>query len=186
MNFSIEFAYDYDSDALSLKTQIFMKTLTVLLLSMFSLSFAMGQLKVTAKCDDFNVNVLNGTVNGLKPSATVNEIKNKLPCFTSFEDESQTAKCGGGVYFKDKDLSFYTDRDYIEIGPKFKGKLSIPLMGAIRGTFFNNFGNPKLKDDTWDAFQTSYGIIILHYDKTSKVNLIQMSTQSTENIKLCE
>lgn len=163
-----------------------MKTLTVLLLSMFSLSFAMGQLKVTAKCDAFVVDVLNGRVNGLTPKATVNDIKDKFPCFTSFEDESQTAKCGGGVYFKDKDLSFYTDRDYIEIGPKFKGKLSLPLMGAKRGTFFNNFGNPKLKDDTWDAFQTSYGIIILHYDKTNKVNLIQISTQGTESIRLCQ
>ena len=162
-----------------------MKTLTVLLLSMFSLSIAMGQLKVTARCDEFTVNVLNGTVNGLKANATINEIKTKLPCFTSFEEESSSAKCGGGVYFKDKDLSFYTDRDYIEIGPKFKGKLSIPLMGAKRNTFFNTFGNPKLKDDTWDAFQTSYGIIILHYDKTSKVNLIQMSTLGTENIRLC-
>jgi hypothetical protein len=163
-----------------------MKTLIVLLLSMFSLSFTMGQLKVTAKCDDFNVDILKGTVNGLKPDVTVNAIKEKFPCFSSAEDESQTAKCGGGVWFKERDLSFYTDRDYIEIGSKFKGKLSIPLMGAKRNTFFNQLGNPKLKDDTWDAFQTSYGIIILHYDKTSKVNLIQISTKGTESIRLCE
>jgi hypothetical protein len=163
-----------------------MKRLTVLLLSVFSLTMAMGQLKVTAKCDDFYVDILKGTVNGLKADVTVNSIKEKFPCFSSAEDESQTAKCGGGVWFKDRDLSFYTDRDYIEIGPKFKGKLSIPLMGAKRNTFFNSLGNPKMKDETWDAFETSYGIIILHYDKTNKVILMQISTKGTENIRLCQ
>ena len=39
-------------------------------------------------------------------------------------------KCGGGVFYKAQDIYFYTGRDYVEIGPKFKGKLSWPLMGA--------------------------------------------------------
>ena len=47
---------------------------------------------------------------------------------------------------------FFTGREYVEIGPKFKGKLTLPLMGGKRGSFFKVLGNPKLKDTDWDAF----------------------------------
>jgi hypothetical protein len=143
-------------------------------------------LKTTPICPELNVDILGGRVNDLRSTSTVGQIKEKLPCFTSAEDESATAKCGGGVFFKDKDIYFYTARDYVEIGPKFKGKLSIPLMGAARNGTFKWLGNPKIKDVNWDAFQTQYGILILYYSKASKVNKIQFSVLGTDAIKLCE
>ncbi|HEX6179712.1 MAG TPA: hypothetical protein VFZ47_00625, partial [Chitinophagaceae bacterium] len=84
------------------------------------------------------------------------------------------------------DIYFYTNRDYIEIGPKFKGKLSVPLIGAKRGSLFNKLGNPVMKDATWDAYQTNYGTLVLHYDAAGKVKLIQMSTLGTNTLSLCE
>lgn len=146
-----------------------------------------AQLKTTPKCPDFDIDILNGIVNKvILPTSTVGQIKLNLPCYTSFEDEGTSAKCGAGVSYKDKDVYFYTDRDYIEIGPHFKGKLSLPLMGAQRNSLFKWLGNPLIKDVHWDAFQTSYGIIILYYDKDSKVNKIQFSTQGANVIHLCE
>ena len=89
-----------------------------------------AQLKTTPKCPSIEINILDGIVNGnILRTSTVGFIKNTLPCFTSFEEEGTTAKCGAGVFYKDKDVYFYTTRDYIEIGPNFKGKLSVPLMG---------------------------------------------------------
>jgi hypothetical protein len=145
-----------------------------------------AQLKTTPLCPTITVDILGGRVNELAITSTVGQIKEKLPCFTSAEDESATAKCGGGVFYKDKDIYFYTARDYVEIGPNFKGKLSIPLMGAARSGLFKWLGNPLLKDVNWDAFQTSYGILILYYNKTGKVNKIQFSILGTDTIKLCE
>jgi hypothetical protein len=162
-----------------------MKRLVILLLAIGLYSGVSAQLKVTAKCDPFVVDVLNGTVNKVKANYTAGEIKDKFPCFTSAEDESQTAKCGGGVYFKDKDVSFFTQRDYIEIGPNFKGKLSIPLLGAKQGSLFKLLGSPQLKDATWEAYQTAYGILVLHYS-AGKVKYFQMSTENATTIKLCE
>jgi hypothetical protein len=165
-----------------------MKRLLFLTLSMGFLSVAMGQLKVKAKCPDFYVDILNGTVNEMKPNIGWAELKARFPCSTSAEEEG-TGKCGGGVFFKDKDIYFYTKRDYIEIGPKFIGKLSIPLLGTRRGSQFKTLGNPKMKDDLWDAFEMQYGTLILHYDVTGaagKVKLIQFSTEGTESIQLCE
>lgn len=166
-----------------------MKRTLFVILSMSLLSGAMGQLKAKAKCPDFYVDVLNGTVNDIKPNYTQGEIKDKFPCFTSAEDESNEAKCGGGIYFKDKDIYFYTRRAYIEIGPKFTGKTSIPLLGTKRGSLFTKLGNPKIKDDLWDAYEMQYGTLVLHYDvagAAGKVKFFQFSTLGTDQLNLCE
>lgn len=88
--------------------------------------------------------------------------------------------------FKLRHYQFFTTRDYVEIGEKFKGKLSIPLFGAARNSLFKVLGNPQMKDATWDAFQTAYGILVLHYNKANKVRLIQFSTHGTSTLSLCE
>jgi hypothetical protein len=165
------------------------KQLILLTLFLGLLSTGFGQLKAKSKCPDFYVDILNGTVNEIKPNYTPGEIKEKFPCFTSAEDESNEAKCGGGVYFKDKDIYFYTKRDYIEIGPKFTGKTSILLLGTKRNAQFRSLGNPKIKDDLWDAFEMQYGTLVLHYDvagAAGKVKFFQFSTFTTDQLNLCE
>ena len=162
-----------------------MKNSILIAACMISLG-AHAQLKRTPICPAFSVDVLGGKVNELPINSTVGQIKLKLPCFTGAEDESATAKCGGGVFFKDKDIYFYTNRDYIEIGPGFKGKLSLPLMGASRTGLFKWLGHPKIKDVNWDAYATEYGMMILYFTKAGKINKIQMTNQSPETIKLCE
>ena len=65
---------------------------------------AMAQLKTTTKCPDLYADILNGTVNGQKPNYGRAEIKDKFPCNAVELDESKDAKCGGGVFLKEKDL----------------------------------------------------------------------------------
>ncbi len=164
-----------------------MKTIIMFLSSLVLCAVASAQLKTTPKCPDFNIDILDGIVNkNILPTSTVGQIKLNLPCFTGFEEEGTSAKCGAGVFYKDKDVYFYTTRDYVEIGPDFKGTLSIPLMGAPRNSLFKWLGTPQIKDISWDAFQTAYGILILYYSKEGKINKIQFSTQSASNIQLCE
>jgi len=165
------------------------KILFLGLFFMGMLSTGMAQLKAKVKCPDFYVNVLDGTVNDLKPSYTPNEIKEKFPCFTSEEEEGGTAKCGGGIYYKDKDIFFYTKRDYVEVGPKFQGKTSIPILGTKRNSLFRTLGNPKIKDDLWDAYEMQYGTLVLHYDAAGaagKVKFFQFSTLGSDQLSLCE
>jgi hypothetical protein len=166
-----------------------MKQLLSLMLCMSLVSVGMAQLKAKAKCPDFYVDVLDGMVNGLKPSNTQTEIKEKFPCFTSAEEESAEAKCGGGVFFKDKDIYFYTKRKYVEVGPKFAGRTSMPILGTKRGSLFTRLGNPKVKDDLWEAYETQYGTLVLHFDvagPNGKVKYFQFSTLSTDELNLCE
>lgn len=149
---------------------------------------AFSQLKRSNEnqCATFVVDLLDGKVNGVKANTTWLEVKKLLPCFTSAEPEDATSKCGGVVAFKDRDVYFYTGRDYVEIREKFKGKLSIPLMGAPRNGLFKYLGNPKIKDTNWDAYSTSYGIIIVYVNKANRINKIQFSTDGPDYIKLCE
>lgn len=164
-----------------------MQKIIVFLSTVFLCAAASAQLKTTPICPAFNIDILDGIVNSaIVPTSTVGQIKIKFPCFTSFEEEGTSAKCGAGVFYKDKDIYFYTTRDYVEIGPTFKGKLSIPLLGAPRNGLFKLLGKPQIKDVSWDAFQTAYGVLILYYNKAGKVNKIQFSNQSANTIQLCE
>jgi hypothetical protein len=51
---------------------------------------------------------------------------------------------------------------------------------------FNYLGNPKVKDTNWEAFQTAYGILVLHYNTAGKVYKFQFSTKTAETLSLCE
>ena len=159
----------------------------LLLFTCFLLIFGAGaQLKTSLVCNNFVVDVLGGKVNGVQSDFLQARIKKELPCFTSEEPDGTTAKCGAGVFYKDKDIYFYTTRKYIEIREKFQGKLTIPLMGAARNSLFKWLGNPKIKDVSWDAYQTQYGTLVLHYNKAGKINLIQFSKLTTDALSLCE
>lgn len=161
-----------------------MKTIVIFLFSLALYTGVEGQLKTTVKCPDFNIDILSGIVNkDILPNSTIGQIKLHLPCFTGSEGDS--SKCGEGVFYKDKDVYFYTSRHYIEIGPHFKGTLSIPLMGAARNSLFKLLGDPQVKDVHWDAFQTAYGILILYYNSASKVDKIQFSSENANTIRLC-
>jgi hypothetical protein len=163
-----------------------MKKLFCLLVITVMVFTAKSQLVAKPVCGVFTVDILDGKVNGLKADARYTEIKEKLPCFTSSLPDADSSKCGGSIFYADRDIYFFTGRDYIEIREKFKGKLSIPVMGAKRNSLFSVLGNPKLKDENWDAFQTQYGCLVLHYNKLGKVNLIQFSTKGTEALSLCD
>lgn len=163
-----------------------MKTLFFLFLSIFIGIGSSAQLKSTPICKTFVVDILDGKVNDVLPDFTINQIKEKLPCFTGSEPEDTSSRCGGGVFYKDKGIYFYTGRDYVEIKENFKGTLSIPLMGVSRNSLFKWLGNPKIKDINWDAFQTQYGTLVLYYSKANKVNRMVFSNKSIETLSLCE
>jgi hypothetical protein len=144
-----------------------------------------AQLIAKPQCNNIVADIYKGWINEARPNADPEQIKVKLPCFTSFEKEGNESKCGGGIYFADKDFKYLVQRDYIVIGEKFKGKLTLPLIGAKQDALFPWFGNPKLKDANWEAYQMQYGTLIVYFNARKQVNKIIMSTKSTDEIQLC-
>lgn len=164
-----------------------LKKIIISVLVLMTCTTVSAQLKRTVQCPDFDIDILDGRVNkNTIPQSTNGQIKLAFPCFSSEEIEGTTSKCGAGVFYKDRDVYFYTDRNYVEIGPAFKGKMSVQLLGTARGSLFKVLGSPQIKDVSWDAFQTSYGILILYYNKAGKVDKIQFSSENSDTIRLCE
>jgi len=162
-----------------------MKKITFFVAFICLATVSMAQLKTSSvACPPFEVDLLDGKVNGFKANTIAGQIKAKWPCFTSYVTDS--AKCGEAVYYKDKGITFYTSRHYVEITEGFKGKLSVPLLGTPRGHLFKTLGNPQMKDATWDAYQTNYGCMILYFNKANKCRMIQYSTEGTGSIRLCQ
>ncbi len=89
-------------------------------------------------------------------------------------------------FFSDKGVYFYINRGYVEIKNNFKGKMSIPLLGAARNSLFKWLGHPEMKDETWDAFETAYGTLVLNYNKAGKMDHLEITTKSTETMNLYE
>lgn len=162
-----------------------MKAVLFMLIGLVGMLNVSAQLTTTPVCPVFTVDVLEGTINEkLDCNSTAGEVQKYFPCFTDVVEETGGAGCGG-VFFKDKGISFFTERDYIEINDKFKGKLIPALLGASRGSLFKVLGNPKIKDPNWDAFVTKFGILILYYDAAGKISKLQISVKGAEAIRLC-
>src|SRR5687768_10092027 len=160
---------------------------SIILFSLLILAiFTNAQLKARTPCAGFVIDWLGGKINGAAPDNTVGQIKEKLPCFSSIEEESATTKCGGKIEYKEADIRYFTKRDYVEVGEKFKGKQTVPLLGNKKANMFKILGHPKMKDPEWEAFQTAYGCIILYYNKAGIVKKVRFSTNGTETIQLCE
>ncbi len=162
-----------------------MKTLLLISFSLIIGQATQAQLKAKASCPLFKVDVMDGNVNELYPKSAIEEIKTIFPCFTGIKEKDSISSCAG-VFFNDKDIHFYTTRNYIEIGEHFKGKITPALMGVSRTGLFKLLGSPKLKDSNWDAFQMGYGTLVLYYNKSGKINKLQISSKSTDALKLCE
>ena len=162
-----------------------MKFSLLVLTGIFASGVSMAQLKTTPVCPPIQVEIISGNVNKLSPKSTLGEVKIALPCFSEVIEEPTGTNCKAVIY-KDRGIYFYTDRNYIEIRENFDGKMNPKLMGADRKSLFSTLGYPKIKDISWDAFQMEFGILILYYDKAGKINKIQISSKSVDNIKLCE
>jgi len=162
-----------------------MKSACLVFAVMFAGRLATAQLVAKPVCPTFTVDIMNGSVNGLFPKSAIVEIQTTLPCFTGMVEKDSVSKCGG-VFYADRDINFYTGRRYIEIGDKFKGKLTPALMGVSRNSLFSLLGYPKLKDAGWDAFQMGYGCLVLYYNAAGKINKIQISNKGIDALKLCE
>jgi hypothetical protein len=84
---------------------------------------------VPADCSRLHFDLVRGTLNGVTPTASMDEVKRRLPCFTGESPEGEVFNFGGGVFFLDHDFYFYTNRNYIEVRSRFKGTVTPDVLG---------------------------------------------------------
>ena len=136
--------------------------------------------------DLIKVDIENGTINGLKPAATMAEIKKALPFFTDETAENQGINCDGGVFYMNNDVYFYTARDYVDIRAEFKGKLSKDILNKNIQEVTKLLGTPdhQIKPAGDDEsimvvyFKMPYGCLRLNYNiSTGNIFEIAMHTK---------
>jgi len=139
-------------------------------------------------CAKLNVNLKKGELNGLKPTASQEKIREVFPCFTGSSEERSIFNCGGGVFFLDHDFYFYTGRDFLEIRDDFNGRIKGEWMGMSLFTLTTDFGNPvreeKLGNKEIYFFETKYGCVrfILVNDKIVEIGI---HYQPADKVELC-
>ncbi len=102
-------------------------TFVILLVIVLSLtgSAAYGQ------CTSLTLDLLTGTLNGIRPDDSQEKIKQVLPCYTGETEEGDWANYGGGIFYLKHDMYFYTHRDYIEVRDGFISRLPFGLAFGI-------------------------------------------------------
>lgn len=81
-------------------------------------------------CDHLVFDFEVGTLNGLSPTATQDEVRAQLPCSTGGSNEGEPWNYGGGVFFLRHDMFAYTGNDFLEVRESFRGEVRpLPLLG---------------------------------------------------------
>jgi hypothetical protein len=75
-------------------------------------------------CGSLRFDLVRGTLNGIPATASMDEVKQRLPCFTGETEETSTFNRGGGVFFVNHDFYFYTGANHIEVRTRFPGTVT--------------------------------------------------------------
>ncbi len=147
-----------------------------------------GYAQEATPCPPLVVDVRAGTINGVKPTASMDEVKKAFPCFTGDSEEGGPFNCGGGVFFLNHDMYAYTGNDYWEVRKKFAGTVSENILGVDYETLKKSFGKAvkKVKDgDTVHYIhKTAYGSIVFTV-QNGAVDKFAMYYTPAKKVKLC-
>ncbi len=121
--------------------------------------------------DLMHVDIENGTINGLKPSSLIEDVKKALPYFTEETEENKGLNCDGGIFYTKNDVFFYTARDYVVIRSAFNGKMSKELLNTNIQQVTKLLGKPDhiispAGDEASSVvvyYKTSYGCLRINY-----------------------
>ncbi|UPT66056.1 MAG: hypothetical protein M0D57_16400 [Sphingobacteriales bacterium JAD_PAG50586_3] len=171
---------------------------TVVLGCLFIPAIAQPPVKTKAKpdpvvavgtgCDNIIADLYTGRVNGLKPTTSMSAVKKKLPCFTGESTEGGNVNCGGGVFYLNNDIYFYTGRNYIELRDKFSGRTEPALLGTQRRDAVTKLGVADIEIDGGRVliYKKPYGSLRLLFNMEGRCIEIGIHDSSPDKVELCE
>ncbi len=118
----------------------------------------------TNSCSEIVFDLDTGTINGIKPTVSQEDVKAALPCFTGSTPDGDRLNgmlynYGGGVYFNNHNFYFYTGSDFIEVRSDFTEKVSPSLLGASKERLNGAYGRPTLTSNGSYFYMMSYGCL---------------------------
>lgn len=139
-------------------------------------------------CTKLVVDVEAGTINGLKPTASMEKVKEQFPCFTGSSEEKEGMNCGGGVFFLEHDFYMYTGRDYLEVRYKYEGSVSEKLLSRGTHEVKADLGEPDktVTDEEYEFwfYKKKYGSLVIQF-RGGKSYLFNLYYSKPDDIELC-
>jgi hypothetical protein len=177
------------------------KSILILLIAIASVTIVHAQKANSNKpkkpCPAFVLNLDNGTLNSLKPTASQQQIKAKLPCFTGVTENGSGTNCGGGVFYLNDAIFFYTGLKVLNIRDGFKGKIksggkTVQLLGASKTTLNTYLGEAfsmTLEDEEANNFtlnyKTKWGTLKVIF-VNNVANEMHLGYKIPDEFKICE
>lgn len=149
----------------------------IALLSIFS---SCGRERVDPiAADQCELDIETGLVSGVAPTASLRELKAKFPFFTGSVEENGNSDVvceshGGGLFFLNRNLFFYTASDRVELRHPCLIQVSDDAFTRDLDYFIARFGAPV---ESWDSgmesmsyrFTAPYGILEVIFDSKGLV-----------------
>lgn len=174
-----------------------MKRINIILFVIFLLltqaNIPLKKTKFSIKKSPIFLDLEKGTLDGMKPTASQREVKEKFPNFTGDTEDGSRFNCGGGVFFLDDDFYFYTGRDYIEVRKNFTGEISTNVLGKTKEEVEHILGKPKQKitnpTNQQDAsnyffYKKNYGTLAIGFEGDICEDIF-VSAKKANDIKIC-
>ncbi|MCB1659623.1 MAG: caspase family protein [Pseudomonadales bacterium] len=120
--------------------------------------------KTAKDCQSVVFDLDTGTINGIKPTVSQDDVKAALPCFTGSTPDGDRLNgmlynYGGGVFFNNHNFYFYTGSDFIEVRSDFTGTVSPSLLGVSKERLNGAYGRPTLTSNGSYFYMMSYGCL---------------------------
>lgn len=137
-------------------------------------------------CDELYLDLDRGRLNGIGPMATPEEVKHQLPCATAETEEGAEYHCGGGVFYSNLSVYFYTHANFYEIRSGYPGDADIDLLNKTREEVVAIIGKPSRTEllDTY-YYDTNFGCISLHL-YNSRTDKIGVHAVKCAEVKRCK
>lgn len=136
-----------------------------------------------ASCSRLVFDLRRGTLNGVAPTASMGEVKERLPCSTGETEEGATINRGGGVFFNDHLFYFYTHRDQIEVRSGFAGTVTPDVLGRDVNEAARRLDlGPALRGRRSMLFRAAYGCVEVRTEDDGVVHEVVAHARPCEDV----
>lgn len=127
-----------------------------------------------------------GTMNGLPPTATQEEVKRVFPFWTGDTPNGSDYNYGGGVFFIKNDFYFYTYNNFLNVRGSFTGKVSPAILNESKDVVHSTLGLPKKEtpDGAYEYFESKFGCIQIQYSENHVTEISAFYTTIDEAMKI--
>ena len=132
------------------------------------------------KCGEVFVDLMKGTLNGVKPGATHEEARKAFPECTEAIDAMERRADHEENLSNSRGFRFYFGSEMVEVWKGFKGRTSVKLLGKKMKVLDDLFGKPEIRGEYHAIYKTDYGSLYVNLDDKKKVDMFSLHSTTVD------